>query len=242
MRIAWRPALPAVLLCAALSACGASLPGTTSAGTGGAAGTGGTTSAGTGGAAGDGRDNLGGHGRGRGARRRHAGGHGRGSRSPRRGRSGGRGGHGRHDPHTGRWRHDRRTEQLWFRRGGGLAGEAEHVLSGRDRRTRADGQRPESGGARAGGVSGAGARRRRGRRRRGAHLLDGDGRPLGQRWVHHAVQSGRHERQDARPRGQGPTPPSRSSSISPAARCTGPIAKGCASCGPTSTARASRRW
>ena len=54
MRIAWRPALPAVLLCAALSACGSSLPGTTSAGAGGAVGTGGTTSAGTGGAVGTG--------------------------------------------------------------------------------------------------------------------------------------------------------------------------------------------
>ena len=55
MRIAWRPALTGVLLCAALSACGSSVPGVTSTGgSDGAAGTGGATSAGTGGATGTG--------------------------------------------------------------------------------------------------------------------------------------------------------------------------------------------
>ena len=56
MRIAWRLALPAALVCAALSACGSSKPGLTSAGgaDGAAVGTGGAGSTGTGGAPGTG--------------------------------------------------------------------------------------------------------------------------------------------------------------------------------------------
>ena len=103
------------------------------------------------------------------------------------------------DGRTRRWRDSRRAERRrrLCRRGGGAALEAELLLPGCDGWSGAGGQCPEPRRTRAGCVGGAGAGRRRGRRRRRPHLLDGNGCPLRQRRVHHAVQSGRHQRQDA---------------------------------------------